>query len=71
MDVTEEDKDIQLQKFAADLIADFDRSLPNYLRKPDGSPRTRVRVWEGHRLNSTVRDSQLRITSPFLESSQF
>lgn len=64
MDAAEEDQDIRLQKLAADLIADLDRSLPGYLRKADGAGgtrlRSRVRIWETHRLVGSVRPSHFR-----------
>ena len=54
MDAPEEDLDIKLQKISGDLLADFDKSLPVLLRKPDGSLRSRVRVHETYRLTSQV-----------------
>ena len=46
MDAPEADVDITLQKVSADLISDFDRFLPTFLRKPEanGSSRVRSRV---------------------------
>jgi hypothetical protein len=58
MDAPEEDVDIKLQKASAELIADFDRSLGPFLRKPDGAGGTlvrwRVRSRETERLISSV-----------------
>jgi hypothetical protein len=58
MDAPEHDLDIKLQKISGDLIADFDRSLPRFLRKNDGaagsSVRSRVRTRETDRLISQV-----------------
>ncbi len=62
MDAPEEDLDIKLQKISGDLIAEFDKSLRVFLRKParDGATtlppvRSRVRTRETDRLISTVR----------------
>ncbi|KAJ4294791.1 hypothetical protein N0V88_005025 [Collariella sp. IMI 366227] len=54
MDAPEEDLDIKLQKISSDLIADFDKSLPHFLRKPDGAVRSRVRTRETERLISAL-----------------
>lgn len=54
-DAPEDDKDIKLQKISGDYIADFDRSLEPFLRKPDGQLRSRVRINETTRLASSVR----------------
>ncbi|KAK6194216.1 DNA-directed RNA polymerases II 24 kDa polypeptide (RNA polymerase II subunit 5) [Pestalotiopsis sp. IQ-011] len=54
MDETELDRDIVIQRYSADLIADFDRSLEPFLRKPNGELRTRVRERETSRLVSQV-----------------
>ena len=43
MDAPEADFDIKLQKISADLLEDFDRSLPHFLWKPDGHGGTRIR----------------------------
>ncbi|PNY25556.1 Tubulin-specific chaperone D [Tolypocladium capitatum] len=43
MDAPEADGDVKLQKISADLIADLDRSLTTFLRKPDGRGGTRIR----------------------------
>lgn len=43
MDAPEADFDVKLQKISADLIADLDRSLTTFLRKPDGQGGTRIR----------------------------
>ncbi|KAK2002890.1 beta-tubulin cofactor d [Colletotrichum falcatum] len=57
MDAQEDDSDIKLQRVSSDLIADFSRSLPLFLRKPDGKTlRARVRVSETARLTSTLLD---------------
>ncbi|KAK2020370.1 hypothetical protein LX32DRAFT_700122, partial [Colletotrichum zoysiae] len=54
MDAQEDDSDIKLQRVSSDLIADFSRSLPLFLRKPDGKTlRARVRVSETARLTSS------------------
>lgn len=59
MDAHDDEGDIKLQKESADLIADLDRALPKFLRKPDGHGgyrlRTRIRVVEKHRIDSAVR----------------
>jgi hypothetical protein len=59
MDAPEADIDIKLQKISADLLSDFDRSLPHFLWKPDGHGgtrvRSRVRAKETFRLTSAVR----------------
>ena len=55
MDASEDDLDIKLQKISGDLIGDFDRSLPRFLRKGDGFVRSRVRNREAGRLISSVR----------------
>ncbi|KAF7529424.1 hypothetical protein G7054_g9872 [Neopestalotiopsis clavispora] len=52
MDETELDRDIVIQRYSADLIADFDRSLEPFLRKPNRELRTRVRERETSRLVS-------------------
>lgn len=55
MDAPEDDLDIKLQKISGDLIADFDRSLGKFLRRPqDGTVRSRVRSRETERLVSNV-----------------
>ncbi|KAF4435831.1 hypothetical protein F53441_13426 [Fusarium austroafricanum] len=60
MDAPEADIDIKLQKISADLLGDFDRSLPNFLWKPDGHGgtrvRSRVRAKEIFRLTNTLLD---------------
>lgn len=58
-DAPEDDRDVKLQKASSDLIADFDRSLTPFLRKPNGELRTRVRISETARLTSTVREPDL------------
>jgi hypothetical protein len=64
MDAPEEDLDIKLQKISSDLIAEFDKSLQPFLRKPDGAGgsrvRSRVRSRETTRLISTVSPSSPR-----------
>lgn len=45
MNATEEDFDSKLQKVSSDLIADLDRSLVSYIRKPDGHGGSKVRPW--------------------------
>ncbi|KAI0392048.1 beta-tubulin cofactor d [Xylariaceae sp. FL0594] len=50
MDASE--SDIFIQKHAADFVADFDRSLEPFLRKPNGQLRQRVRARETARLIS-------------------
>ena len=64
MDAPEDDLDIKLQKASADLISDFDKSLPPFLRRPDGAGgtvvRSRVRTHETQRLVSTVSEDTLR-----------
>ncbi|EXF79713.1 beta-tubulin cofactor d [Colletotrichum fioriniae PJ7] len=57
MDAHEDDGDIKLQKASSELIAEFSRSLPLFLRKPDGKTlRARVRVSETSRLISSLLD---------------
>ncbi|OTA63772.1 hypothetical protein K449DRAFT_368700 [Hypoxylon sp. EC38] len=54
MDAPEQERDIYIQKYSADIIADFDRSLPPFLRTPNGQLRRRVRMRETARLMSNV-----------------
>ncbi|KAI1503965.1 tubulin folding cofactor D C terminal-domain-containing protein [Biscogniauxia marginata] len=54
MDASEQDRDVVIQKYSADLVADFDRSLDPFLRKPNGQLRRRVRMREATRLTSQV-----------------
>ncbi|KAI5919861.1 tubulin folding cofactor D C terminal-domain-containing protein [Camillea tinctor] len=63
MDASDQDRDILIQKSSADLIADFDRSLDPFLRKPNGHLRRRVRVREASRLTS-------QLLEPFQELPQ-
>ncbi|XXG99127.1 DNA-directed RNA polymerases II 24 kDa polypeptide (RNA polymerase II subunit 5) [Hypoxylon texense] len=42
MDAPDQDQDVVLQKFSVDLVADFDRSLVPFLKKPNGQLRRRV-----------------------------
>ncbi|PKS08940.1 hypothetical protein jhhlp_003553 [Lomentospora prolificans] len=67
MDAKDEEGDIKLQKESAELIAEFERSLPTFLRKPDGHGgtrlRTRVRTWETFKLNH-------KLLAPFQELPQ-
>ncbi|KAK7417550.1 hypothetical protein QQX98_004515 [Neonectria punicea] len=60
MDAPEGDFDIKLQKISADLLGDFDRSLHNFLWRPDGHGgsrvRSRVRAKETFRLTSALLD---------------
>ncbi|QPC72841.1 hypothetical protein HYE68_003593 [Fusarium pseudograminearum] len=60
MDAPEADVDIKLQKISADLLEDFDRSLPHFLWKPDGHGgtvvRSRVRAKEIFRLTNSILD---------------
>ncbi|KAF6782185.1 beta-tubulin cofactor d, partial [Colletotrichum musicola] len=57
MDAHEDDSDVKLQKISTDLIADFSRSLPIFLRKADGQTlRSRVRTSETQRLTSNLLD---------------
>jgi hypothetical protein len=62
MDAPEADVDIKLQKVSADLLEDFDRSLPHLLWKPDGHGgtvvRSRVRAKEIFRLTNSVSKSE-------------
>ncbi|KAF9765274.1 hypothetical protein IL306_002448 [Fusarium sp. DS 682] len=63
MDAPEADIDIKLQKISADLLGDFNRSLPNVLYKPDGHGGTRVR--------SRVRAKEIfRLTNALLDPFQ-
>ncbi|KAI1805259.1 tubulin folding cofactor D C terminal-domain-containing protein [Daldinia bambusicola] len=54
MDAPEQDRDVVIQKYSLDLIADFDRSLIPFLKKPNGQLRRRVRMRETARLMSLV-----------------
>ncbi|KAI1481477.1 tubulin folding cofactor D C terminal-domain-containing protein [Daldinia eschscholtzii] len=54
MDAPEQDQDVVIQKYSSDLIADFDRSLIPFLKKPNGQLRRRVRMRETTRLTSLV-----------------
>ncbi|KAI2626195.1 tubulin folding cofactor D C terminal-domain-containing protein [Xylaria nigripes] len=54
MDAQDNERDVFIQKHAADFIADFDRSLGPFLRKPNGQLRRRVRSRETSRLISQV-----------------
>ncbi|KAK1829203.1 tubulin folding cofactor D C terminal-domain-containing protein [Podospora conica] len=56
MDAPEEDLDIKLQQLSGDLITDFDNSLPGFLRKQDGTVRSRVRTRELQRFVSSLLD---------------
>ncbi|KAK0750951.1 armadillo-type protein [Schizothecium vesticola] len=56
MDAPEDDLDIKLQQLSGDLITDFDKSLPDFLRKQDGSVRSRVRTRELQRFVSSLLD---------------
>ncbi|OTB03345.1 hypothetical protein M426DRAFT_321917 [Hypoxylon sp. CI-4A] len=54
MDAPEHDRDALIQRYSADFVADFDRSLIPFLRKPNGQLRKRVRMRETSRLMSQV-----------------
>ncbi|KAI0111856.1 tubulin folding cofactor D C terminal-domain-containing protein [Daldinia grandis] len=54
MDAPEQDRDVVIQKYSTDLVADFDRSLVPFLKKPNGQLRRRVRMRETARLMSLV-----------------
>ncbi|RYP65385.1 hypothetical protein DL770_009016 [Monosporascus sp. CRB-9-2] len=54
MDESELDRDVVIQRYSADLVADFDQSLEPFLRKPNGQLRRRVRTRETTRLVSQV-----------------
>ena len=58
MDVSEEDLDVKLQKISSDLIEDFDKSLPRFLKKRSeagvNTVRFRVRQRETERLCHSV-----------------
>ena len=54
MDASEQDRDVLIQRYSADLVEDFDRSLEPFLRKPNGQLRRRVRMREAARLVSQV-----------------
>ncbi|KAI1083562.1 tubulin folding cofactor D C terminal-domain-containing protein [Whalleya microplaca] len=56
MDAPEHDRDVVIQRNSADLIADFDRCLEPFLRKPNGQLRRRVRLREASRLTSQLLD---------------
>ncbi|RYP54876.1 hypothetical protein DL768_000440 [Monosporascus sp. mg162] len=57
MDESELDRDVVIQRYSADLVADFDQSLGPFLRKPNGQLRRRVRTRETTRLVSQVLES--------------
>ncbi|KAI1095923.1 tubulin folding cofactor D C terminal-domain-containing protein [Rostrohypoxylon terebratum] len=54
MDAPEQDRDVYIQKYSSDLVADFDRSLASFLTKPNGQLRRRVRNRETARLTCHV-----------------
>ncbi|KAI1651348.1 tubulin folding cofactor D C terminal-domain-containing protein [Daldinia loculata] len=54
MDAPEQDRDVIIQKYSLDLVADFDRSLIPFLKKSNGQLRRRVRMRETSRLMSLV-----------------
>ncbi|KAI1461426.1 tubulin folding cofactor D C terminal-domain-containing protein [Annulohypoxylon moriforme] len=54
MDAPEYDRDVYIQRYASDFVADFDRSLTSFLTKPNGQLRRRVRNRETARLISHV-----------------
>ncbi|KAI1105810.1 tubulin folding cofactor D C terminal-domain-containing protein [Jackrogersella minutella] len=54
MDAPEQDRDVYIQKYSTDLVADFDRALKPFLTKPNGQLRRRVRNRETARLMSHV-----------------
>ncbi|KAI1738784.1 tubulin folding cofactor D C terminal-domain-containing protein [Xylaria scruposa] len=54
MDALDNERDVFIQKHAPDFIADFDRSLGPFLRKPNGQLRRRVRSRETLRLISSI-----------------
>ncbi|TDZ38910.1 Tubulin-specific chaperone D [Colletotrichum spinosum] len=57
MDSHDDDGDVKLQKISSDLIAEFSRALPVFLRKRDGQTiRGRVRISETARLTSSLLD---------------
>ena len=68
MDAPEADIDIKLQKISADLISEFDRFLPKFLRKPDGNGgsrvRSRVRARELNWVTATVSCFHLLFPPP-------
>jgi len=63
MDAPEEDLDIKLQKISRDLIDDFDKSLPFFLRKGGklgvNTVRSRVQQRETERLCHSVSSHTL------------
>ncbi|KAL7627596.1 hypothetical protein AAE478_001789 [Parahypoxylon ruwenzoriense] len=69
MDAPEQDRDILIQKYSADLVADFDRSLPSFLRKPNSQFRRRVRMRETSRLISHLINV-VKVLEPFQELPQ-
>ncbi|RYP62115.1 hypothetical protein DL771_009861 [Monosporascus sp. 5C6A] len=54
MDESESDRDVVIQRYSTELVADFDQSLEPFLRKPNGQLRRRVRTRETTRLVSQV-----------------
>ncbi|KFA61953.1 hypothetical protein S40285_02810 [Stachybotrys chlorohalonatus IBT 40285] len=73
MDAGEGDVDVKLQRVSADLIAEFDQTLPSFLRKPDGRGgfrvRSRVRISESKRLTSSLLDPYLPKWVPLLSAA--
>lgn len=67
MDAKDDEGDVKLQKESAELIAEFERTLPTFLYKPDGHGgtrlRTRVRAWETFRLDESVSESRVLVPS--------
>lgn len=75
MDAPEADIDIKLQKISADLISEFDRFLPKFLRKPDGNGgsrvRSRVRARELNWVTATVSSFHLLFSPRSMPSLLF
>ncbi|WYZ45244.1 hypothetical protein EsH8_VIII_000560 [Colletotrichum jinshuiense] len=68
MDAHEDDSDIKLQKVSSDLIADLSRSLPLFLRKPDGKT-LRARLLDPFQELPQLLDPHLPTWLPLLAST--
>ncbi|KAJ0354888.1 hypothetical protein COL154_002080 [Colletotrichum chrysophilum] len=68
MDAHEDDSDIKLQRISTDLIADFSRSLPLFLRKSDGHT-LRSRLLDPFQELPQLLDSHLPTWLPLLAAT--
>lgn len=70
MDAPEADFDVKLQKASGDLIDEFDRFLPAFVRRPDDGAgggsrvRSRVRAREVHWATNSVSSLSLSHSFP-------